>query len=131
VKSWLFAMLLCLAGLTAPAAVIAQPLESTQIEINYLLDYLEISGCRFYRNGNWYDSTRAQEHLRDKYEYLLARDRIDTTEDFIEKAASRSSMSGRAYEVQCGTDCTTASTSGDWLTGVLARYRAVIARGGH
>lgn len=104
----------------------AEPLTIAQTEINYLLDFIEISGCEFYRNGSWSDSVLAQSHLRGKYQYLSSRNRIETAEDFITQVASKSSLSGRSYEVRCGV-CTTL-TSNEWLHAVLARYRTVMAR---
>ena len=104
----------------------AEPFTIAQIEINYMLNFVEISGCEFYRNGSWYDSVQAQQHLRAKFDYLSARNRIATAEDFIERAASKSSLSGRSYEVRCG-DCTTTTTN-DWLKAVLVRFRIVVAR---
>ena len=121
-------LLLAMAGLFYLPPAIAQPVKNAQNEINYLLDFIEISGCEFYRNGSWYDSVRAQEHLRKKYDYLSVRDRIVTAEDFILKAASESSLSGIPYEIRCGDGCTTIATS-KWLLAVLARYRSVAARG--
>ena len=41
------------------------------------------------------------KHIRKKYEYLLNRNLLKTTESFIEKAATKSSMSGKPYEVKC------------------------------
>jgi hypothetical protein len=52
--------------------------------------------------GAWYDAQRAQEHLRVKYDALAANNQIKTAEDFIEKAASNSSISGRPYQIECG-----------------------------
>ena len=127
-NSRLFAVLAMAVGLSILPPLVAQPVQTAQTEINYLLDFVEISGCEFYRNGSWYDSVRAQEHLRKKYDYLAARDRIVTAEDFIEKAASESSLSGIPYEIRCGGGCTTVATS-EWLLAVLARYRTVVARG--
>ncbi len=124
----LSAVLAMLVGLFFLSPLVAQPVLTAQTEINYLLDFVEISGCEFYRNGSWYDSVRAQEHLRKKYDYLSARDRIVTAEDFIAKAASESSLSGVPYEIRCGDGCTTVATSA-WLLAVLGRYRAVVARG--
>ena len=66
------------------------------------MEALAASGCRFQRNGNWYDASEARAHLQRKYDYLLKNDKVDTTEQFIDRAASRSSMSGRAYRVKCG-----------------------------
>jgi hypothetical protein len=91
-------------------------------EINYLLGFIGGSGCKFYRNGSWYDSHRAQSHLRDKYNYLAARDRIKTAEDFIEEAATRSSMSGIEYQIQC--EAGPAVPSNRWLRTALIDYRS-------
>ena len=103
----------------------AAPSATAQIEINYLLGYIGQSGCRFYRNGHWYDSKQAQAHLRQKYDYLAARDRIGTADDFIEQAATKSSMSGKAYSIKCNTGL--AETANQWLREVLAGYRASAA----
>ena len=103
----------------------APPPEVAQTEINYLLGFIEQSGCQFYRNGSWYDSKRAQEHLRSKYDFMVARDLIKTAEDFIEQAATRSSMSGIAYALKCSSAPVVAS--GLWLREVLARYRLTAA----
>lgn len=92
-----------------------------QTEINYLLGLIERSGCMFYRNGSWYDATQAQAHLRSKYDALAAMGRIVTAEDFIEQAASKSSLSGRAYLIRCSSD--PAVSTGQWLRDTLARYR--------
>lgn len=109
-----------------PAARAAIP-AAAQIEINHLLALVEQSGCEFYRNGIWYDAPRAQAHLRDKYDVLAAGDQIKTAEDFIEKAASKSSMSGLPYQIKCGADA--AITSKQWFAAALARYRNRVSRG--
>jgi len=46
-----------------PVARAAPPLIA-QTEINYLLAFVESSGCEFYRNGSRYNSKQAQAHLR-------------------------------------------------------------------
>ena len=66
-------------GLLLAPAVHAEPPTNVQIEVNFLLGYVEGSGCEFYRNGTWHDSKAAQTHLRDKYKYLGARNQILTT----------------------------------------------------
>ncbi len=105
----------------APRASGAPPAAAVD-EIGYLLGFIDRSGCKFYRNGSWYDSHRAQSHLRDKYNYLSARGLIKTTEDFIEQAATKSSMSGIDYQIQCGTS--PAQPSSRWLSTALQDYRA-------
>jgi hypothetical protein len=111
-----------LLGLALLSVASAAPPAIAQTEINYLLGFLESSGCEFYRNGSWYDSKRAQAHLRDKYEMLAAADQINTAEEFIEKAATKSSLSGRPYQVRCrGSEAVSTS---QWLHEALVRYRA-------
>jgi len=85
----------------AKGPVVAKPAEGAEREIAALIDGLAQSSCRFSRNGSWYDGARAADHLRRKYDYLRKRDLADTSEQFIERAASRSSVSGRAYRVAC------------------------------
>jgi hypothetical protein len=110
-----------LLGLAFLTVASAAPPAIAQTEINYLLGFIESSGCEFYRNGSWYDSKRAQAHLRDKYQILAAADQISTAEDFIEKAATKSSLSSLPYQVRCGGG--EAVTSNRWLRDVLTRYR--------
>ena len=108
-------------GLLLMPVARAEPPTSVQMEVNFLLGQVEESGCAFYRNGTWSDSKTAQAHLRDKYKYLAARNLINTTEDFIERAATASSFSGQAYEVRCNGGATVKSKQ--WLRDELARFR--------
>jgi len=110
-----------LVALTLLPVARAAPPAVAQTEIDYLLGFIASSGCEFYRNGSWYDSKKAQAHLRYKYEMLAARDQINTAEDFIEKAATKSSLSGRPYELRCSGGESVATHQ--WLVDVLARYR--------
>ena len=88
-------------------------------EIAHLLEFIEQSGCSFERNGSQYDSREAREHIQKKYDYL--EDRIESTEEFIRHAATKSSMSGRPYHVTCdGKKITTAN----WLSSELASFRS-------
>jgi hypothetical protein len=105
----------------APFASAAPP-TLAQTEVDYLLTAVERSGCRFYRNGNWYDGSQAQAHLRHKYDALVAMNRIASAEDFIELAASKSSLSGKAYAIMCNNGPAVASAQ--WLRDALARYRS-------
>jgi len=98
----------------------AEPIAQT--EIGALLRYVDKSGCEFYRNGFWYNSTSAYTHLRDKYEYVVLTRSIDSAEDFIEVIATRSSFSGLPYEVRCNGDASVLSNK--WLLEELARLRA-------
>jgi hypothetical protein len=100
----------------------AQPPPNAQTEVDYLLRYIETSGCSFYRNGTWYDGTHARAHLRTKYDYLAERRLIGKAEDFIDKAATKSSISGKPYKIRCADGVEV--ESGPWLHQLLAQYRA-------
>ena len=104
----------------SPAARAAPP-PPAEVEINHLLGLIEISGCEFFRNGTWYDAQRAAAHLRGKYQALAASGQIETAEDFIDKAASSSSMSGQSYLIRCGGGAP--MTTRQWFGAALARYR--------
>jgi Family of unknown function (DUF5329) len=113
---------LLMLGLSFVSVARAEPPTSVQIEVNFLLEFVEKSGCDFYRNGTWHDSKAAQAHLRDKYKYLVAGNLVNTTEQFIERAATQSSLSGKAYEIRCNGGATL--TSSQWLRDELARFRS-------
>jgi hypothetical protein len=94
---------------------------SVHVEIEGLVSALGRSGCSFQRNGRWHDAGAAQEHLQRKYEWMRDRDRITSTEQFIADGASRSSMTGRAYQVRCpGQPDRTAEA---WLSATLQQQR--------
>ncbi len=116
-----FLLLLFIIGLSLLSHA-AEPSSQAHQEIGHLLEYLSHSGCQFNRNGSWYGPGKAVEHLNQKYDYLRKRGLVNSAEDFIDRAASKSSISGKAYEVKCGAEAPT--QSGDWLRAELARYRA-------
>ena len=86
---------------------------------------LESSGCEFNRNGSWYSGAEARSHLLGKLKYLENHDAVHSTEQFIELAASSSSMSGKPYQVRCGN--APPMNSGPWL---LTQLQALRAAGG-
>jgi hypothetical protein len=94
-----------------------------QREVGLLLDAIETSGCRFQRNGSWYSAHEARLHLSAKYASLEARDAVHATEQFIDLAATQSSLSGRPYGVQCGDGPTFASNQ--WLRAKLVQIRSI------
>lgn len=94
-------------------------------EIVGLIDALAHSGCQFERNGRWYDADRARAHLQRKYDWLRKRDLVATPEQFIERAASRSSLSGKPYHVRCPGK--PVQESATWFDAVLRRLRAADA----
>lgn len=118
-------VLLTAALLVSPAS--AAGLSATaQAEIQHLLLRLEQSGCEFHRNGRWYSAADARRHLERKYRYLVEKSLVSSAEDFITRAGSESSMSGRPYQVRCGT--TEPVPSARWLTEELRRHRSAPLR---
>jgi Family of unknown function (DUF5329) len=111
-----------LLGLAQIPAACADPATPAQDEVNYLLTTMGESGCEFYRNGSWYNARAAEAHLRAKYSRFASGNQAGTAEEFIDHAATTSSLSGLAYAVRCGTSPTISSNS--WLHELLAHYRA-------
>jgi len=111
--------ILCLLAFASSAP--AAPSLTAKREIQGLMDALSASSCEFQRNGTWHGREEARKHLQRKYDYLLKRDLADTAELFIERAASKSSISGRAYQVRCpGQSAQPAAT---WFRAKLAALR--------
>jgi len=106
-------------ALLADAATLSSAAKN---EIESLLSRLETSGCQFYRNGSWHSSAEARAHLVRKLDYLVGKGAVASTEQFIERAATKSSMTGRAYLVKCGSS--TPVKSGTWLFFQLHAMRA-------
>jgi len=125
----LLAVLWLVPGLAFAPVARAAPPAIAQTEINYLFVAIESSACEFFRNGSWYDAKKAAAHLRDKYEILAMGNQIQTAEDFIEGAATKSSLSGLPYQVRCSGD--KAVTTNQWLRDLLARYRTHTAPAHH
>ena len=100
----------------------AQTEQVTENEILHLFEFLKASNCEFNRNGKWYNTVEAVEHLNNKYHYLLKRGLISTTEQFIVLAASKSSMSGKAYLVKCGE--ADPVLCADWFRSEIIRCRS-------
>jgi hypothetical protein len=103
-------------------SVSAEPDATARQEISQLIGHLAASGCRFNRNGSWYDASQAVSHLNRKYEYLLKRDLVPNAEAFIDRAASESSASGKPYLVKCGD--APEMTSAAWFREALEKLRA-------
>lgn len=114
------AMALCLAMLVVAAAQ-AAPAARAAREIEQLITALATSGCEFQRNGRWYDAAKAQAHLRKKCAWLRKRNLVASAEQFIERAGSESSFSGRTYQVRCPGRPPV--TSAAWLRAGLMQLR--------
>lgn len=113
-------LLAALLSVSVQAAPLPAP---ARAEIDALLARLAASGCQFKRNGAWHTADAAQQHLRRKLDHLVDKGWVTSAEQFIERAATRSSVSGAAYEVRCGNLPPVAS--GLWLRSELERLRAV------
>lgn len=98
----------------------AEPV-ATKSEIAHLFTTLEASTCQFNRNGSWYNAKEAASHLNTKYKYLQDKDMVPTAEKFIERAATGSSLSGKAYLIKCAD--AVVQPSGPWFQAVLEKYR--------
>lgn len=96
--------------------------QTSQLEIKHLFKALESSDCKFNRNGSWYTAHEASLHLQKKYKYLVDHHAISTTESFIENAATKSSLSGKVYLVQCSA--AKLIESKQWFISTLKNYRA-------
>ncbi|MDP1539353.1 MAG: DUF5329 domain-containing protein [Moraxellaceae bacterium] len=94
---------------------------ATKAEINQLFTALETSNCEFSRNGIWYSAYKASGHLHRKYDYLLRKGLVTTTESFIKLAATQSSTTGKLYFVRC--DNKEPVLSNFWLIGKLKEIR--------
>lgn len=111
-----------LAALIAAAtAAHAAPPAAAAREIDQLITALGSSGCEFQRNFSWYPAVKAQAHLRRKYAWLRKRDLVGSAEQFIDRAGSESSFSGRDYRVRCPGHPT--MTSAAWLRARLTQIR--------
>lgn len=106
-----------------PTALHAAPTATARAEIELLLADLQSSGCSFERNGDWHDATTAAQHLRRKYEAMVERGMVTTTESFIERGASLSSASGKPYRVRCGEGAPVVSAA-QWFDAAVKRRRA-------
>lgn len=115
-----------LAAGTALAAAGLSP--ASKSEIDALLTGLRTSECQFNRNGTWYSPQEAQAHLSRKLEYLVSKSAVTSAEQFIERAATKSSMTGQPYAVRCGNAPSVPSR--EWLLRELQALRMLPAQAG-
>lgn len=91
---WMCVLLLNLNGVYAQT----KPLTEAQ-KIEYLINSIgKLKGATFIRNGSDHDATEAASHLRRKVNYVG--DNLKTVEQFISEIASKSSWSGKAYQIK-------------------------------
>jgi hypothetical protein len=96
-----------------------------EIKVNYLLQEISKVEGVFIRNGTAYPPNKAVEHLRMKMKNALnswftpKKDKW-TVKMFIDKIASKSSMSGDPYQIRLKNGKTT--NAGVWLHRKLKLY---------
>lgn len=112
----------CTMGLAGAMPALAQDAARTEAEVRQLLDVVGASGCQFERNGKWHDASAARSHLERKYDYLRERKLVPNAEAFIARAATESSLSGKAYRVRCGD--AQPIPGAQWLNAERKRLRA-------
>lgn len=95
---------------------------AARAEIDALISRLETSACEFNRNGTWYTASEAKSHLLRKLEYLEDKGAVRSAEQFIDLAASKSSLSGQPYLVRCADGAPIGS--GKWLHSQLRIIRS-------
>lgn len=118
---FLAAFLLLTTGIACTTVAHADLDAAGQREVQALLDFVGHSHCTFIRNGKAYDAEAARSHLEYKFNYLLERHRVNSAEEFIQRAGTESSFSGKPYRVNCGGN---ERPSAEWLMQELHRLRA-------
>ncbi len=108
---WLITMTLATTSIAA---------KGSNAEIEFLLSAVSSSGCLFVRNNTEYSAIKAESHLRMKYRNAVRY--VSSAEDFITRIASKSSWTGKAYQIQCPDK--ESQTSAQWLSDQLSHYRA-------
>jgi hypothetical protein len=103
--------------LTGPiAAAFADTAADT--EIRALIQAVAESGCEFNRNGSVHSAEAAADHLELKYS--RGKRYAHSAEACIERLASKSSWSGKPYQMVCDGE---EQPAGDWLTATLEEFR--------
>lgn len=95
------------------------PADELKATCEHLISSVANSGLTFIRNGNRAGGDKAAQHIRRKYEHF--QEQITTPEEFIELTATRSLMTGKAYEVMLPDG--QRMPLKDWLLRVLQTYR--------
>ncbi len=84
-------------------------------QIEYLLTAVGKSDCVFIRNGKEHSAEDAEDHLRMKYR--RGKKYVSSTETFVKRIATKSSMSGKRYQIRCAGEDT--MPTAEWLQAKL------------
>lgn len=105
--------------LIVQAQVVVAADATMDAEIDFLISEVARSECKFVRNGKEHSADDAVAHLQMKRR--RGKRYFDTTEEFIERIASKSSWSGKEYVIRCPDQ--SAETAAQWFYRHLHRYR--------
>lgn len=119
IKTGFCLVLLLIAVNTKTVHAESAELTASELEIQYLLQMVANTPCIFNRNGSRHSGPEAVAHIQRKYDYF--KDDIETAEDFIRTSASRSTMSRKAYTIECAGEPVIESEV--WLLQSLQNYR--------
>lgn len=103
---------------TANQTIFANTMNS---EIDYLLNHISELNGTFVRNGTEHSPKEAVKHIKKKYKHF--KDKISSTEQFIELSASKSTFSGKIYFIKINGKT---SPSKDYLLKVLKNHRETV-----
>jgi hypothetical protein len=107
---------------TVALAAHGEPLPpAAKAEVTAILARLESSGCQFNRNGTWHTGAEARSHLQSKLAYFENKAAPKSAEEFIDLAATKSSITGSTYQVKCGVEASVPSAA--WLKLQLQEVR--------
>ena len=109
-------VLVALLGICTQSAIAEEDLAST---ITYLLEYVKNADVVFIRNNREHTADEAAAHMRRKYEHF--KDQMKTPEDFIRFAGTKSSLSGKPYQIRMKDGQTILTQK--WLEDALEKYR--------
>ncbi len=105
-----------LAAALLPAVSASEP---NVEEIDYLIASVGKNRCSFIRNGRRYAGRDARYHLESKRRRNAHL--FDSTEEFIERIASKSATTGKPYLISCRGKAR--QTAKEWFTALLEQYR--------
>jgi uncharacterized protein (DUF2345 family) len=83
------------------------------------LEYVKNADVVFIRNNREHTADEAAAHMRRKYEHF--KDQMKTPEDFIRFAGTKSSLSGKPYQIRMKDGQTILTQK--WLEDALEKYR--------
>ena len=111
-------------GSMAGVQVLAAPTPQEQAHIDKLIRHVELQkGLVFIRNGSEYTSEQAAKFLRGKMEAMGKE--VSGARDFIERIATRASMSGKPYQIRLADG--TLMPAGHYLNEQLKRIESLPA----